>query len=266
MRNLKARYGSWAVITGASDGIGRAMALELKKEGLSLVLCARDGARLERLARELAPQETRVVAADLSTPAGIEALLVATRELDVGMFVPAAGFGTSGAFIEGELSAELSMIDLNCRAVAELSYAFARRFAERRRGALILWSSLVAFQGVPLSANYAATKAYVQTLAEGLRVELAPHGVEVLASAPGPVASGFASRAKMTMARAETPEAVARGTLAALGRRTTTRPGFLSKLLGFSLAMLPRWGRVMVMTQVMRGMAQRSARAISLAG
>jgi hypothetical protein len=117
-------------------------------------------------------------------------------------------------------------------------------------------SSVVAFQGVPRAANYAATKAYVQSLAEGLRAELRPLGVDVVASAPGPVHSGFAERAGMRMGLALTPSAVASATLAALGRRGTVRPGWLSKLLGWSLALLPRWVRVRVMALVMGGMAQ----------
>ena len=140
-----------------------------------------------------------------------------------------------------------------------MTWHFARRFAARRRGGVVLMSSLLAFQGVPRAANYAATKAYVQTLAEGLRVELAPVGVDVLASAPGPVRSGFADRADMRMSMALGPQVVARVTLNALGRKTTVRPGWLSKLLGWSLATLPRWGQVMVITQVMNGMTAHQA-------
>jgi short-subunit dehydrogenase len=117
-------------------------------------------------------------------------------------------------------------------------------------------SSIVAFQGVPRAAHYAATKAYVQTLAEGLRVELAPHGVDVLAAAPGPVASGFAERADLRMGQALDPAQVGQATLDALGRRATVRPGWLSKLLGYSLTLLPRRGRSRILAAVMRGMTQ----------
>jgi short-subunit dehydrogenase len=130
----------------------------------------------------------------------------------------------------------------------------------------VLLSSLVAFQGVPRAANYAATKAYIQTLAEGLRAELRPHGVDVLASAPGPIASGFAQRADMRMSASLQPDVVATATLDALGRTTTVRPGWLSKALGWSLALLPRWAMVQVMARVMKGMTahQSPARAAGL--
>ena len=106
-----------------------------------------------------------------------------------------------------------------------------------------------------MSANYAATKAYVQSLGEGLAQELRPAGVHVLAVAPGPVASGFASRAGMTMAMADTPEAVARGILRALGTSGTRRPGPWGKVLGWSLAMTPRPLRVRIMSSIMTGMS-----------
>ncbi|MBA2638694.1 MAG: SDR family oxidoreductase [Nocardioidaceae bacterium] len=256
------RYGPWAVVTGASDGIGRAFAGQLAASGLSVVLVARRREVLQALATELERRHrvaTEVVAADLATRAGREAVEDATRGVDVGLLVASAGFGTSGPFLAGDLDVELGMIDVNCGALLAQSHHFAERFAERGRGGLVLLSSLVAFQGVPRAANYAATKAYVQTLAEALRVELKPHGVDVLACAPGPVDSAFATRAHMQMGATVTPETVAEGALAALGRRTTVAPGALSKLLTSSLRTLPRAGRVRVMQKVMAGMTPAAA-------
>lgn len=257
---LADRYGPWAVVTGASDGIGRAFAEQLAAAGLSVVLVARRAERLEALAAELAQRhriETAVVAADLVTAEGRAAVVAATDQLDVGLLVAAAGFGSGGPFVAADLEDELAMIDVNCGAVLAHTHHFARRLAERGRGGLVLMSSLVAFQGVPRAANYAATKAYVQTLAEALRVELRPLGVDVLACAPGPVDSGFAARAGMDLGATVTPEVVARGALASLGRRTTVAPGRLSQLLTYSLRPLPRAGRVRVMTRVMAGMTPR---------
>ncbi len=259
---LRERYGRWAIVTGASDGIGRALAVQLAEAGFDLVLAARRGDELARLAAELTSRHrvmTEVVAVDLAHAAGVDELLKRTGDLDVGLLVAAAGFGSSGQFIDTALADELVMIDVNCRAVTALSHELARRFVARGRGGIVLMSSLVAFQGVPRAATYAATKAYVQSLAEALRVELKPHGVEVIASAPGPVHSGFASRAAMTMGRAARPATVAMATLAALGRRGTVRPGLLSKLLEASLALLPRWARVRMMGVVMSGMTRGRA-------
>jgi uncharacterized protein len=265
-RRLRQRYGRWAIVTGASDGIGRELAVQLAEAGLDLVLVARRGELLDHLAAELASScqvATRTIAVDLATAGGVDAVLGESRGLDVGLLVAAAGFGSSGPLVQATLADELAMIDVNCRAVTALSHELARRFVARGRGGLVLMSSLVAFQGVPRAATYAATKAYVQSFAEALRVELRPHGVDVLASAPGPVHSGFAARAAMTMGAAAQPRDVARATLAALGRRGTVRPGWLSKLLEASLALLPRRGRVHMMGRVMGSMTRRAGELAS---
>lgn len=104
-------------------------------------------------------------------------------------------------------------------------------------------SSLLAFHGAPGAANYAATKACVQTLAEGLQVECAACGVDVFASAPGPIDTSFVSHATLQMAHTLPAEVVARVTMQSLGKKTTVRPGWLSKLLGWSPAALPRGAR-----------------------
>ncbi len=251
------RYGPWAVVTGASDGIGRAFALQLSSMGLNLVLVARRAEALSALAAELQVTQgidTRVIAADLARTEEVERVLATTRDLDVGLLVAAAGFGTSGSFLDANLDEERHMIDVNCRAVMEMSLHVGQRLARRGRGGLVLMSSLLAFQGTPRAAGYAATKAYVQTLAEALRLELRSLGVDVIACAPGPIRSGFAARANMRMSLAAGPEIVAAATLKSLGHRTTVRPGPLSKLLEYSLAVLPRRGRVRVMSLVMGGM------------
>jgi hypothetical protein len=257
-RTFEQHYGPWAVVTGASDGIGRALARELAQSGLSLVLVARREPHLRALAAELSGGDrgigTRIIPADLGTSEGVAAVVGGTGDLDVGLLVAAAGFGTSRPFVEADLATELNMIDVNCRALAGLTHEFGGRLSRRGRGGIVLMSSLVAFQGVPRAANYAATKAYVQTLAEGLALELRPRGVDVLASAPGPVRTGFGARAGMAMSMSQTPEEVARHTLRALGRRTTVRPGLLASALEWALAPLPRSGRVRVMKQVMAGM------------
>lgn len=127
----------------------------------------------------------------------------------------------------------------------------------------MLLSSIVGLQGIPNAAHYGATKAYVQVLAEGLYYELKPQGVDVLAAAPGPTQSGFADRAGMQMGKAMDPAKIAPQILDALGRRSTVLPGFLSKLLVYSQASLPRSMRVRIMGKVMEGMTshQKAARS-----
>ena len=256
---FQTRYGRWAVVTGASSGIGRAMAGELAAKGLDLVLVARRQSELEQIARDLSARHgvgTRVVAVDLATTTALARIESEAKDLDVGLLVAAAGFGTAGDFIDATLEDELAMLDVNCRAVMHLSLHFGKRFAQRGRGGLIMFGSLVGYQGTPRAAHYAATKAYVQTFAEGLHVELAPKGVDVLSSAPGPVGSGFGARADMRMGAAERPETVARATVNALGKKMTVTPGALSKLLTWSLMTAPRGLRVRIMGKIMGGMTK----------
>lgn len=243
------------------------MAIYIAEAGLNLVLVARRRPVLDAFAADLEKRfniETRVIDADLSAPDDVERVISETQALPIGLLVAAAGFGTSGRFLDMPLERELNMLDVNCRAVLSMSHHFGLRFSQQGGGGIILFSSLVAFQGVPLSANYAATKAYIQSLAEGLHQELSPLGVDVLASAPGPIASGFAARADMQMGRALTPEDVARSTLDALGNKASVWPGFLSKFLIGSLSFLPRPLRVRAMGQIMKGMTQHQQPRSSL--
>ena len=256
---LQARYGEWVLVTGASSGIGQELAKQFASRGFKIVITGRRGAVLEELATQwFMEYQTEVipVVGDLSHPDQVQALIDATQHLPIGIAVLNAGFGTSGSFIHSDLEAEQNMLALNCGAVLKLSHHFAGRMSQAGRGALVLMSSMVAFQGVPHAANYAATKAYVQTLGEALAVELKPKGVDVLCAAPGPVVSGFSARADMQMGQALSPEQVGVPIIRAIGRRSTSLPGFLTKFLVYNLRLLPRWAKVRIMGQIMGGFTQ----------
>ncbi len=263
------KFGPWAVVTGASSGIGKALAKELAVAGLNVVLVARRHEALRELAEDLEGKwgvETRVVAKDLGQEDEVYALLKELQSLDVGLLVASAGFGTSGSFLASSLQQELDMLNVNCRALTMLSHQIGQRMVQRGRGGIVLLSSIVGFQGMPNAAHYAATKAYVQSLAEALHVELQGTGVNVLSAAPGPTQSGFAARADMKMGSALQPENLVRPILRALDRgQTTVLPGFLSKLLTYSLAYLPRYFRVRIMGQVMHSMTRHQTQVLPVA-
>jgi short-subunit dehydrogenase len=256
---LKYKYGDWALVTGASSGIGRELSKLLAEAGFNLVLNARGLHQLQELENELrasANVDIKIVAADVSESQGIDKIIETTQGLNVGLFIASAGYGTSGNFIDSSLHSEINMLRVNCEALLTLTHYYSQQFVKQKRGGIILLSSIVAFQGTPFAANYSATKAYVQTLAEGIAVELKSHGVDVLAVAPGPVETGFSQRANMKMAMTLSPEQVGAPILKALGRKTTVLPGFLTKLMVYGLRTIPRWAKIKVMGMVMGGMTE----------
>jgi uncharacterized protein len=146
---LAKHYGPWAVVTGASDGIGQAFARHLAAGGLNLVLVARREPVLQALAAELQRShgvQCRVVAADLTELEAVHRLAEGTAALDVGLLVTAAGFGTPGLLLESNLGVETEMADLNCTSVLAQAWHFGSRFAKRGRGGVVFMSSLLAFR------------------------------------------------------------------------------------------------------------------------
>ena len=256
---LKSKYGDWAIVTGASSGIGLELATQLAQAGFNLIIVARNADRLNAMANQLTSTfniDVNMVVADMSENEGVDKIIQASKGLNTGLLVVSAGYGTSGFFVDSSLHSEVNMLKVNCEALLSLTHYYSQQFARQKRGGIILMSSIVAFQGTPFAAHYAATKAYVQALAEALAVELKPLGVDVLAASPGPVESGFSQRANMKMSMSLTPAQVGVPILKALGNKTTVFPGLLTKLLVYSLMTVPRWGKIKIMEKVMGGMTR----------
>ncbi len=257
VNRLKKNYGNWALVTGATSGIGKELAVNLAQAGFNLVITGRKEEELNSISTAFFDSymvETIPLNGDLSKKTAVETLLRETSHLPIGIVILNAGFGTSGKLFNSDIDIELNMIDLNCKAVLQMSHHFSKKMKEAsRKGAIVMLSSIVAFQGVPNAANYAASKAYIQSLGEGLARELKPHNIDVLCAAPGPVTSGFSSRANMKMGKALSPKDIAVPIINAIGRKNNLLPGFLTKFLVYNLRLLPRSGKVRVMEKVMHG-------------
>jgi short-subunit dehydrogenase len=192
----KAWQGKWALVTGASAGIGEAIAVELAAAGVNLVLTARRRERLDLLAerlRTLHKIQTQVIVADLIQPEAPQQIFDATEGagLQVDVLVNNAGFGEYGEFVDSKLPMQVTMVQVNCTAVVHLTRLFLPRIVERRRGAVMIVASTASYQPVPYLATYAATKAFDRFLAEALAVEVKRYGVRVSALCPGPTESEF---------------------------------------------------------------------------
>jgi len=255
------RYGPWAVVTGASEGIGRSGVLELARQGYRIILVARSGAKLQaaaELATKEGSPEVRVITANLAKEDSIPTFMAEIAELDYGLVFHAAGLGTTGPWAESDWAAEENQWALNTGATWRMAHAVTQRWKGRRTGGLVLFGSFYSFQGVPNQAHYAATKAYVQTLAEGLHGDLKPLGIDVLSAAPGPVRTPFLEKAGLASPMGDNVDVVARDILRALGRKATVRPGFWGKIMGLLLGPAPRRLRTAIMGTISRSISVRT--------
>ncbi len=239
------KYGPWALVTGASSGIGAEFARQIAAKGANVVLVARRRQLMEDLAGKIRqdwPVETRVVPLDLSRPDFMEVLRPAVAGLDIGLLVNNAAFGLPRPFLGNDLAEELDILQLNCRAPLVLTHEFARPMVARGRGGVIFVSSFLGYVTPPGWANYGATKAYDMHLAEALWAELRHQGVDVLALCPGKTYTGFAGAAGITNAGVSvmrTPPVV-RTALRALGRRPSVIPGLVNRLMYITTRLMTR--------------------------
>ena len=218
--------GKWALVTGASAGIGTALAEELARGGTNLVLTARRRERLEELAQKLVAAhkiQTKIFVADLAEADAPQKIFQFTKEqgIEVELLINNAGFGAYGEFHTVEARRLLEMVQVNCSAVLHLTRLYLPEMVARRRGDVLILASTASFQSVPYISTYAATKAFDLLFAEGLAEEMKPHGIRVCALCPGSTESEFADVAAQThiaatRANRETAEKVARTGLRAL--------------------------------------------------
>lgn len=247
MTSMQVFRGKWALVTGASAGIGVALARELAAHGAKLILTARRKERLESLAAELTAKgvEVRVVVADLNDPATPQLIYDQTEGagVPVDILVNNAGLGQFGAFHQSPVEQELSQVRVNCEAVVRLSHLFVPRMVERRRGWVLVVASTASFQPVPYLTTYAATKAFDRFFALGLAAEVARFGVKVTALCPGTTESEFFEVARSIVFKRrgiQSAEDVARQGVTALSRgQRTIIPNFGGRFGASLIRFLP---------------------------
>lgn len=255
MTAFKEKYGPWALVTGASSGMGAEFARQLAAKGLNIVLIARREERLRELAGGIESADsvkTRIVSADLSRDDFMPKIREATDGLVIGLLVNNAGIGVTGDFLGNDLDAELSQLHLNCRAPLLLTHEYAKSMQARRHGGIIFLASVLAFAGTPAWSNYAATKSYDLLLAEGLAHELGRFGVDVLALCPGTTRTEFMRITRFGRVMSMDAPKVVRTALNSLGKRSTVTAGLLNKFVVFSMRIQPRSLNSTIIGRVMR--------------
>ena len=251
--SFASQYGPWAVVAGASEGLGAAFAAALAARGVNLMLLARRADLLESVAAKLrATVEVRTEALDLARPdlpATLEAL---TSQLDIGLAIYNAAYAPVGELHARSVADLLQVIDVNVKGPLIFARTLAPRMVARGRGGIVLMSSLAGFQGAPRLAAYAASKAFNIVLGESLWHELRPHGVDVVVCGAGAVRTpGYAATNKGgdvpgTLDARE----VAEQALGALGNGPTVVPGATNKLARFVMGrLLPRRTAIGIMAR-----------------
>jgi len=244
MENFINKYGEWALITGASSGIGEEFAKQLAKLGMKLILIARRKNRLldlSNLLREKYNTESIIIPIDLSTDNYIDELKNYTEKKEIGILINNAGFGSTGEFINCDTAKEIDMIKVNCLAPAVLTHYFLPQMIQRRRGAIIFLGSTVAFQPTPMMTTYSATKAFNLYLGEALWWELKKYNIDVLALNPGGTNTEFQRIAKIGVGPIpREPSDVVKTALNALGKKPSVVDGIQNKIISVMVRFIPR--------------------------
>jgi short-subunit dehydrogenase len=253
---FRARYGPWALVAGASDGIGECFARRIAEQGVNVLLLARREALLAKLAAELAAAHgvlARALVADLTAPDLDARVEAATRDLEVGLLVYNAGaVHGAKAFHDQPPAHALGLVALNCTGPVLLAHRLGSRMRARGRGGIVLMGSMVSFAGSAWVAAYSATKAFDRIFAEGLWHELRPHGVDVLCAVAGATRTPSmlaSSDAFASYPGALEPDEVARGALAFLGRGPIWVAGATHRATAKALSPVPRIPLIDAMSQ-----------------
>ncbi len=259
------RFGPWALITGASSGIGKEFARQLAAAGINVVLVARRDALLAELGRAISQEfdvQYRALAMDLSQEGFVSKLAEHTKDLDIGLVVSNAGTPNPGEFLKLDRQLLEETLRLNTMSHLDIAHYFGRKLAQRKRGGLILVGAMGAENGIPRIANDGAAKAYVHSLGEALHYEFKPLGVYVTVLAAGftntPVLEKFGFNPKtMPMKPMSVEQCVSEGLSGLLKNRSRIVPGWLNRIMN---ALVPAsLARKMEADMLGKGLASKSA-------
>jgi hypothetical protein len=243
-KQFKEKYGDWALITGATSGIGAELTSQIAAKGVNVLLVARKENELAMHAASLKERygiEVETVSADLSTEDGINRVKKIERQ--IGLLVLAAGIEVNGAFEKTSLEQELKVIQLNVVATLQLTHHFSQSMVERGKGGILLIASLSGHMPNPYFSNYAGSKAYVLNLGASLYGELKPKGVDISVLSPGltktPMVADNGMDWSKTPMKPMDPSIVAEVGLNGLGKQLLSVPGGKNKMMAWMAKHMP---------------------------
>ena len=257
MSDFKARYGSWALVAGASEGLGVAFAERLASRGMNTLLIARRGDLMDRVAEDLRHNhgvEVRCLVQDLAAADLADALREATSEIDLGIMIYNAAFVPMGPFVDTDEEEIQQLMKVNTLGLMAAVRTLVPGMRERGRGGVILVSSLAGLQGFPGIAGYSATKAFINNLAEALWYELKADGIDVTGCIAGAMPTpGYTKVFKDLAPGAMDPEEAAERTLKALGKGPRFIPGFINNLVAHTtLHLVPKKRLIPMLAKTMQ--------------
>lgn len=244
--SFKEKYGPYALVTGGTSGIGEELTRQLADKGLNIILVARRQNLLDEKAADLKRVygvEVKTITADLTKNEELQKVIDGAADVEVGLFIPCAAVENHGMIAKISLEKELALIQLNITATYALTHHFAGKMVERKRGGILLVSSIIGHMPNPYFSNYAASKAYVLNLGASINGELKKHGVDVSVLSPGPTETPMLTGTDMDMSKLpmtiQTAQYVAEVGLNALGEKPVAIPGFKNNLLVTTTNMMP---------------------------
>ncbi|MGK9475960.1 SDR family NAD(P)-dependent oxidoreductase [Melioribacter sp. OK-6-Me] len=239
--NLSDKYGKWAIVTGASSGIGKEFAFYLAKEKMNLILISRRSK--EKLAKHLRDQygtEIITLDLDLSVPENLEIVKKEIEVRDIGILINNAGFGKAGNFMKNDIGTYIEMINLNCTAPVYLTHIALDKMLKKKRGAIIFLGSLVAYQPTPYMSVYSATKSFDLTFGLTLYSELKKEGIDILVINPGSTKTEFHQVAGSSGGFIQRgADEVVRTAMKSLGKKPTVLDGIINKILATAGRIIP---------------------------
>lgn len=239
MEYLKTKYGNWALITGASSGIGEEFAKVLASKGMNLVLVARRKERLQNLSERLTKLYGIVVVisnVDLTSENFMDQIIMDVGGREISILINSAGIGKPGEFENEDMSYDTDVININCLAPLILTNYFSKKMITQKKGAIIFLGSIVAYQPTPYMSSYAATKSFIYSLGNALWYELRKHNIDVLTINPGNTLTEFNRMVLDDQSiLTRTAQQVVATSLKALGRKPNEIDGFINKVMTFLL-------------------------------